>query len=234
MRAAARFRPRRPRGFTLVESLVALSIALLLVLTGYAMYRGATGSYRRAEDERRFLAAIRSATDGLSRDLQSIVAKAAYRPDGVFKPLDGGMLRLQWPHAPGAFNHLESDEPRYAAFQDGRCRYLGFYVSGDRKGAERVEYYFNPGEPPELRFNGMDDDGDEPAGGTGFLIDEAGALMVRRAREDDLDYPAYAEAFPPVPLRCGTARRDSPGSPGTPAASPAGTTAWSWPTVSAT
>lgn len=186
------------RGLTLVEVLVAVSLALILIFTSYHMFQALTRSVGRAEEDRLMMGGIRAVTESLQRDLECAVVKAGYRPDGGFKALDGGLFRLQWPHAPGAAPHLRSDHPDYARYQDGRCRYLGFYTSGDRERIERVEYYFNPGEASALRFNRLDDDGDQP-GGTGALVDDSGSLMLRRVSDADLAYDACAEAFPAAP-----------------------------------
>lgn len=185
------------RGYTLIELLIALGITMLIAATVFYLYTNVLRGMRRAEVELQSLAAYRTAVDTLERNLKYTVVKSGYVPADPprFKPLSDGLFRLQWP---GRWNHLAG----YAEgkYQDGKCRYLGFYTSADGVHVDRVEYYFNPPEPSALCANGVDDDHDDDPSDTAnpihLMRDDRGRLMVRRVRDSQITYAQYHNQAP--------------------------------------
>ena len=85
------------RGFTLIELMTALTLAVVVGMAVYYMYSASITAYTAAEKELQFLAGFRTATDLMEREVNSMCWKAGYKPitstnPGEFKPVDGGML----------------------------------------------------------------------------------------------------------------------------------------------
>ena len=185
------------RAYTLIELIVSMAITLIIALTVFYFYLNVNEGFQRAERELQRLAAVRNATNAFERHLQCIVCKSGYVP-GVpprFKGIHDGFCRLQWP---GAQNHLAG----YAGglYQDGKCRYLGFYSSPDGVHVDRIEYYFNPPEPKLKCSNGIDDDyDDDPSGQTNpshLFRDDRGRLMLRMVKDTNISYAQYGNWAP--------------------------------------
>ena len=189
--SAQRAEPAAP-GYTLIEVIIAMAVTLGIALSVFYFYANLSEGRRRAEQELQTLSAFRQAVQLLERHLKFVVAKSGYvpGPPAQFKPLHNGMFRIQWP---GASNHLDG----YAdgRYQDGKCRYLGFYTSEDGVHVDRVEYYFNPPEPPALCGNGLDDDHDDDpddaANPLHLMRDDRGRLMLRQVKDTHIQYNQY-------------------------------------------
>ncbi len=183
------------RGYTIVELVVAMSIFLIIVVTVFYFYMNFSNGLQKAAKEIEMLSSIRTASAAIEKQLRNIVMKSGYVPGDTpeFKALSAGMFRIQWP---GAENHLNG----YAggAYQDGRCRYLGFYTSSDGAHTDRIEYWFNPAEPKALCANGADDDADDNpddvANPLHTMRDDRGRLMMRRVRDTEISYAQFAAA----------------------------------------
>jgi type II secretory pathway pseudopilin PulG len=180
----------RIRGYTITELLVSMGITLVLLMMVLFFYLNLSRGVQKAQQELAVLAAMRSTLATLQNHLRSLVYKSGYIPgkageNPLFKPLNDGMFRIQWP---GTVNHLQ----RYATggYQDGKCRYIGFYSTTDGTTVDRVEYYFNPAEPSGKTNNNsdddFDDDPDDKKNPAHLLRDDTGQLMVRIVKDSSI------------------------------------------------
>ncbi len=183
---------RRPAGFTLIEVLVSMTITMVLGLAIFFFFTNLSSGMQRAQNELLALAAIRTATATLERQLRFMAAKSGYVPGTPprFKALNEGMFRLQWP---GATDHLAGYA--HGQYQDGKCRYLGFYTTENGNTVDRVEYYFNPPEAALKCANGADDDfDDDPSDAANplhLMRDDRGRLMLRRVMDEQMSLAQY-------------------------------------------
>ena len=144
------------RGFTLIEILISIGLTVIITLLVFMMYKSTMDTFRTAERELQWLAAFRSATDKMERELGSMAWKAVYRPAE-------GENTSGWT----APDLKEINE----GFQQILFlpNYVGFYTSLDGQSMDRIEYYYNPPEPKLLWENGVDDDNDDPNNGLNLL-----------------------------------------------------------------
>jgi prepilin-type N-terminal cleavage/methylation domain-containing protein len=192
----------RRRAYTIVELIVAMAITLVLAMIVFYFYVNISAGLQKAQREIAMLSSIRTACATIESRLRTMTSKSGYIPPppqspaaAIFKPLDQGLFRIQWP---GAENHLAG----YAdgLYQDGKCRYLGFYATVDGSHVDRFELWFNPPEPRALQANGIDDDGDDdPDDGLNplhLMRDDRGRLMLRRVKDSEMAYAQYHNAAP--------------------------------------
>ncbi|MBN1809491.1 MAG: prepilin-type N-terminal cleavage/methylation domain-containing protein [Planctomycetes bacterium] len=172
-------------GFTMIELMVALSLAMVIGYAVFFMYTTSISSYSAAEKELKFLSGFRTSTDFLEREVNSMCWKGGYKPysgGGVLKPINDGMFTT-------------------LLFEHCMC----FYTSLDGVHIDRVAYYFNPAEDQLEWEDGEDNDNDDPEGQTmlpmgdpreGLLLmyDDKGSFMRRRWRDEDLVYADYSSA----------------------------------------
>jgi type II secretory pathway pseudopilin PulG len=190
------FRPPS-RGYTITEILVAMGITMVLLMLVMFLYLNLSRGLQKSQQELSVLASLRSTIAIMQNQLRSLVYKSAYLPGDPppFKPLNSGMFRIQWP---GETKHLQN----YAGglYQDGRCRYLGFYSTSDGSRVDRIEYYFNPGEGSSKAANQVDDDfdddPDDKKNPAHLLRDDSGQLMVRIVKDSNMTPAQYHNAAP--------------------------------------
>jgi type II secretory pathway pseudopilin PulG len=159
-------------GFTMIELMIAISLAVALGFAVFYMYTSSMDSYATAEEELRFLQGFRTSTDFVEREVNSMVWKGGYLPSsggGGLKRVDDGIFRTH--------------------FSD-HC--MVFYVSLDGVHIDRAAYYFNPPEPQLTWNNDEDDDMDDPdpfidasdpRKGLLLLYDDMGSFMRRQWRD---------------------------------------------------
>lgn len=179
---------RSSRGFTLIELMTALTLAVVVGMAVYYMYSASISAYTAAEKELQFLAGFRTATDLMEREVNSMCWKAGYLPitssnPGQFKAVNDGMLRTHF------FPHCAA-----------------FYTSLDGVHIDWVAYYFNPPEPAVAWEDGEDTDDDDPdvggvlppgdpRSGMYLLIDDKGSMMRQKRLDRDIPYDEYANDF---------------------------------------
>jgi len=185
------------RAYTLIELIAAMAITMIISLMVFYMYMNITAGLQKAQREIVIYSAIRAATVALETHLRQMTVKSGYLPKPsedrsppAFKPLNQGLFRIRWPgeeqHLAGYSNGL---------YQDGRCRYLGFYSTRDGTHVDRVEVWFNPPEPAAKWNNSSDDDGDDnpddAANPLHLMRDDRGRLMLRRVPDALLSLEQY-------------------------------------------
>ncbi|HHN45864.1 MAG TPA: prepilin-type N-terminal cleavage/methylation domain-containing protein [Planctomycetes bacterium] len=171
-------------GFTMIELMVALSLAMVIGYAVYYMYTQSINSYSAAEKELRFLGGFRTSTDFLEREINSMCWKGGYLPvtgGGGLKTINSGMFTtLMYPNC------------------------VAFYTSLDGVHIDRVAYYFNPPEDQAVWNDGEDSDMDDPEpylpmgdprSGLYLLVDDKGSFMRRRWRDSELAYGDYSSAY---------------------------------------
>jgi prepilin-type N-terminal cleavage/methylation domain-containing protein len=171
-------------GFTMIELMVALSLALVIGYAVFYMYTQSIDSYAAAEKELKFLSGFRTSTDFIEREVNSMCWKGGYLPTsggGGLKKVNDGMFTTLM------FNHC-----------------FAFYTSLDGVHIDRVAYYFNPPEDQLEWENGEDDDNDDPQSegiltdasdpryGLFLFVDDKGSFVRRRWLDSDLKYTDYS------------------------------------------
>ncbi|NNN05278.1 MAG: hypothetical protein HKL90_05200 [Elusimicrobia bacterium] len=91
-------RPRcsKPRGFTLVEALLALGLTAVLLATIYGLLLGGAGSWRRLRRRAEVFQTGRAALDQLQSDLQNSLTLSGGKLAGRY-PFKGGASALSFP-----------------------------------------------------------------------------------------------------------------------------------------
>ncbi|HYF48786.1 MAG TPA: hypothetical protein VEJ63_05245 [Planctomycetota bacterium] len=190
---------RHLAAYSVIELIAAMAITMIISLMVFHMYLNVTGGLQKAQREISALSALRTVRATLETHLRQMTVKSGYIPVAPndpsrpsFKPLHQGLFRIRWP---GEESHLDG----YAngRYQDGRCRYLGFYTTRDGTHVDRIEIWFNPPESPNVWNNLADDDGDDdPSDATNpmhLMRDDRGRLMIRCVRDALLSIDQYGD-----------------------------------------
>ena len=188
---------RSMRAYTMIELIAAMAVAMILVLMVFYVFTNTHSGLMKAQREIAFQSAMRAAMNSLETHLRHIIVKSGSLPQKPgdhsppqFKALNQGLFRIRWP---GEEQHLAGYTG--GLYQDGRCRYLGFYTTRDGSLVDRVEIWFNPPEPATKWTNNADDDGDDnpndAANPLHLQRDDRGRLMLRRVSDAALTLEQY-------------------------------------------
>jgi len=141
--------PRRPRGFTLLELLVAMFIAAIIFAMGYGTINQAVKNREGLEEQQKKLLELQTAVRTMEQDFVQLAQRPVRDPvGGTYQPTlvanatgSSGGLGINNSSSSGSLGSSSGAQPIVALTRSGWTNPTGL----QRPGLQRVAYYFQDG-----------------------------------------------------------------------------------------